>query len=149
MRARLFLRSAAVLTLLLGIGHMLGRPWTPANDPQASAIVAAMKSHAMHVMGFDRTFMDFYGGFGLILGVNLLAGGVILWMLGDLVITEPARTRRIAAVLLVMNLIITAISGVYLFTAPLVLSGAVTLCLVAAIFVPSRARAAEPVRGAS
>src|SRR5215470_16059136 len=125
MRAKLFLRSAAILTLLLGIGHMMGRPWTPANDPLANAVVAAMKSHTMHVMGFDRTFMDFYGGFGLILGVNLLAGGVILWMLADLVSTEPIRTRRIAVVFLVMNLVITAISGIYLFTAPLVLSGAV------------------------
>ncbi len=147
MRARLFLRCAAVLTLLLGIGHMLGRPWTPANDPLASVVVAAMKSHTMHVMGFDRTFMDFYGGFGLILGVNLLAGGVTLWLLADLVITEPRRTRRIAAVFFVMNLVITAISGMYLFTAPLVLSGAVTLCLALALFAPSRATLTAGVSG--
>lgn len=140
MRARLFLRSAAVLTLLLGIGHLMGRPWTPANDPLASAVVVAMKSHTMHVMGFDRTFMDFYVSFGLILGVNLLAGGVILWMLGDLVITEPARTRRIAVVFLIMNLIITAISGLYLFAAPMVLSGAVTLCLAIAALSNPRDR---------
>jgi hypothetical protein len=127
---------------------MMGRPWTPTNDPLASAVVVAMKSHTMHVMGFDRTFMDFYGGFGLILGVNLLASAVILWMLADLAITEPARTRRIAAVFLVMNLLVTAISGIYLFTAPLVLSGAVTLCLAAAVFVPSPPTA-QTVRAAS
>jgi hypothetical protein len=139
MRARLFLRSAAVLTLLLGIGHMMGRPWTPKNDLLAGAVTEAMKSHRMHVMGFDRTFMDFYQGFGVTLGVNLLAEGVVLWMLGGLVITEPARTRQIATVLFVMSLLNTAICGIYLFTAPLVLSGAVTLCLAAAVFAPSRA----------
>jgi hypothetical protein len=138
MRARLFLRSAAVLTLLLGIGHLLGRPWTPANDPLAQAVVVAMKSHDMHVMGFDRTFMDFYVGFGLILGANLLAEAVLLWMLADLVGSEPSKTRRITTVFLVMNVAITALSGIYLFTAPLVLSGAVTLCLTAAIATPAR-----------
>ena len=89
MRARLYLRCAAVLTLVLGVGHRLGRPWTPANDLGAKVVVAAMQAHSMHVMGFDRTMMDFYGGFGLILGVNLLAEAVILWI----VVPAVRRTR--------------------------------------------------------
>jgi hypothetical protein len=141
MRARLYLRIAAVLTLLLGVGHMLGRPWTPANDLGAKVVVAAMKSHSMHVMGFDRTMMDFYDGFGLMLGVNLLAQAVILWLVADLVTSEPTRARRIAAVFLVMNVAVTALAAVYLFTAPLVFSAAVTLCLAAAVLAPSRATA--------
>jgi hypothetical protein len=136
MRAKLFLRSAAVLTLLLGIGHMMGRPWTPANDPLANVVVVAMKSHRMHVMGFDRTLMDFYSGFGLTLGVNLLAEAVILWLLADLVTSEPTRVRRLTVVFFLMSLINTAIAGIYLFTAPLVLSGVVTLCLAAAAASP-------------
>ncbi len=139
MRTGLWLRAAAVLTLLLGVGHMMGRPWAPVNDPQTVAVMDAMKSHSMHVMGFDRTFMDFYGGFGLMLGVNLLASAVILWMLADLVPHEPTRARRIAAVFFVMNSIITALAGVYLFTAPLVMSAAVTVCLGVAVLAPSRA----------
>ncbi len=138
MRTGLWLRAAAVLTLLLGVGHMMGRPWTPANDPQAAAVVDAMKSHSMHVMGFDRTFMDFYGGFGLIVGVNLLGEAVLLWMLADLVPHEPTRARRIAAVFFLMNLIVTALAGGYLFTAPLVLSAAVTVCLGVAVLAPAR-----------
>ncbi len=138
MRTGRWLRIAAVLTLLLGVGHMMGRPWTPANDPQAVAVVDAMKSHLMHVMGFDRTFMDFYGGFGLMLGVNLLAEAVLLWMLADLVPHQPTRARRIAAVFFVMNIIITALAGVYLFAAPLVMSAAVTVCLGVAVLAPSR-----------
>lgn len=139
MSARLYLRSAAVLTLLLGVGHLLGRPWTPANDLGAKIVVAAMQAHSMHVMGFDRTMMDFYGGFGLILGVNLLAEAVILWLLADLARSDPTRARHIAVVLLVMNLAATVLAAAYLFTAPLVLSAAVTLCLGAAVFAPSRA----------
>lgn len=133
MRASLCLRSAAVLTLLLGVGHFLGRPWTPANDLGAKVVVAAMEAHSMHVMGFDRTMMDFYSGFGLMLGVNLLAEAAILWLVADLANSDPTRARRLAGVLLVMNLAVTVLAGAYLFTAPLVLSAAVTLCLGAAV----------------
>jgi hypothetical protein len=139
MRARLYLRSAAVLTLLLGVGHLLGRPWVPANDLGAKVVVVAMKSHSMQVMGFDRTMMDFYGGFGLIVGVNLLAEAVLLWLVAELVSSDATRARRIAAVFLVMNAAVTALAAAYLFTAPLVLSAAVTLCLGAAVLAPARA----------
>jgi hypothetical protein len=138
MRARLYLRCAAVLTLLLGVGHILGRPWIPANDLGAKVVVVAMKSHSMQVMGFDRTMMDFYGGFGLIVGVNLLAEAVLLWLVAELVSSDATRARRIAAVFLVMNAAVTALAAAYLFTAPLVLSAAVTLCLGAAVLAPAR-----------
>jgi len=138
MRARLYLRIAAALTLLLGVGHLLGRPWTPANDVGAKVVVAAMKTHSMHVMGFDRTMMDFYGGFGLMLGVNLLAEAVVLWLVADLASSDRTRARRIAGVLLVMNLAVTVLAAAYLFTAPLVMSAAVTLCLGAAVLPPPR-----------
>jgi len=138
MGARLYLRSAAVLTLLLGVGHMLGKPWVPANDLGATVVAAAMKSHSMHVMGFDRTLMDFYGGFGLILGVNLLAEAALLWLVADLVSSDATRARRIAAVLFVMNAAVTVLSALYLFTAPLLFSAGVTLCLGAAVLAPRR-----------
>jgi hypothetical protein len=117
---------------------MMGRPWAPKDDRQALAVIDAMKSHQMHVMGFARTFMDFYGGFGLMLGVNLLAESVLLWMVADLVPKEPTQARRIAGVFFLMNVIITALAGVYLFTAPLVMSAAVTVCLGVAVLAPSR-----------
>jgi hypothetical protein len=138
MRPKLFLRSAAVVTLLLGVGHLMGRPWTPTNDPRSQAVVDAMTSHPMHVMGFQRTFMDFYSGFGLIIGANLLAQAVLLWMVADLVTPAPTQARRIAAVFFVMNVAATVLAGLYLFTAPLVLSGLVTLCLAAAVATPFR-----------
>jgi hypothetical protein len=137
MKPTFFLRSAAVLTLLLGVGHMIGKPWIPAKDPQAMTAVAAMTSHRMHVMGFDRTFMDFYVGFGLMLGVYLLAQAAMLWMLAGLSSIEPVRARRMAAVFFIANVGQTILSGAYLFTLPLVFSGFVALCLGAAVVIPS------------
>src|ERR1700730_772719 len=132
MKATFFLRSAAALTLLLGVGHMIGKPWTPSKDPQAATVVGAMTSHRVHVMGFDRSFMDFYVGFGLMLGVYLLAQAALLWMIAGLAGSEPVRARQMAAVLFIANVAQTILAGAYLFTVPLVLSGAVTLCLGAA-----------------
>ena len=139
MKPAFFLRSAAALTLLLGVGHLIGKPWTPSKDPLAATVVAAMKSHRMHVMGFDRTFMDFYVGFGLMLGVFLLAQAVLLWMLAGLSRSEPVQARRMAAVFFVANVGQAIISGAYLFAAPLVFSAIVALCLGAAVVIPTGA----------
>jgi hypothetical protein len=133
MKPTFLLRSAAALTLLLGVGHMIGKPWTPSKDPQAATVVEAMTSHRMHVMGFDRSFMDFYVGFGLMLGVYLLAQAALLWMIAGLAMSEPVRARQMAVVLLIANVAQTILGGAYLFTLPLVFSGAVTLCLGAAV----------------
>jgi hypothetical protein len=133
MKPTFFLRSAAALTLLLGVGHMIGKPWTPSKDPQAATVVEAMTSHRMHVMGFDRSFMDFYVGFGLMLGVYLLAQAALLWMIAGLAGSEPVRARQMAAVLFIANVALTILADAYLFTLPLVLTGAVTLCLGAAV----------------
>jgi hypothetical protein len=139
MRATVFLRSAAVLTFLMGVGHSIGSPWTPASDPLTVAVVAAMKSHRMHVMGFDRTFMDFYRGFGWTLSVDMFAQAVLLWMLTNFAQQDPLRARQVAVVFFVANAVQTVLAGVFLFTAPLVLSALIALCLGVAIIIPARA----------
>jgi hypothetical protein len=137
MKPTLLLRSAAVVTLLLGVGHMLGKPWTPTYDPQAVAVVETMKSHRVRITGFDRTFMDFYLGFGWMVGIYLLGQAVLLWMLVGFASSEPARVRRIVAVFFIVNVVQTIIAAEYLFTVPLVMSGMVALCLGAAVVIPS------------
>ena len=137
MQPTLFLRSAAIVSLLLGTGHMLGKPWTPTFDPGAAAVVATMKSQRVHVEGFDRSFMDFYLGFGWMVGVYLLAQAVVLWMLVGLAAGEPARLRRLAGVFFIANLVQTIVAAQYLFTLPLVMSGIVAFCLGAAVIMPT------------
>jgi hypothetical protein len=143
MQPSLFLRIAAALTLLLGIGHMMGRPWTPAQDPLTVAVTAAMKSHRMHVMGFQRTMMEFYVGFGLTIGINLLLQAVLLWLVADLASREPRRVRVIAAMFFIANAAVTVVAGMYLFTVPLVFSAIVTLFLGLAVFAPLKGASAR------
>jgi len=144
MNPKVLLRIAAVITLLLGVGHLMGRPWAPANDPFALVVVGAMKSHSMHVMGFDRTFMDFYQGFGWMLGITLFVQAAVLWLVAGLLEGDPMRAVWIAAVFFLANVVQTVLAGVYLFTAPLVMSALVTLCLGAAVLSARSLTRARP-----
>jgi hypothetical protein len=129
MKPPVFVRVAAVLTLLLGVGHLLGKPWLPAKDPLTIAVKAAMESHHIHVMGFDRTVMDFYVGFGVTIGINLLMQAFLLWITADLARRDPARARAMTLVFFIANAAVTVISGVYLFLLPVLFAAIVTLFL--------------------
>ena len=99
MNAKLFLRSAAVITLLLTVGHMLGSPWTPVHTPTGLAVVTAMKSYRFPAMGFERTYYEFYVGFGWMLGAYAAAHAVIFWQLAGLSSQFPGKLRPLVAVL--------------------------------------------------
>jgi hypothetical protein len=129
MKPSLFLRLAAVISLLIAVGHTLGRPWTPRLDAQGAAVVDAMQSYHMNVMGSERTYFDFYLGFGWIVGVYLLAQTVLLWFLAGFGATEAARARPFVAVFFVANLLITGLDSRFLFAVPLIMSAVITLCL--------------------
>ena len=101
----------------------------PGHDVLSAGVVAAMKAREMHVMGFDRSYFDFYVGFGMALGVFLGAQAVLLWLLAGFATGEPARARPAIAVFFAANLAITVLNAIYLFTAPLVMTGIVALCL--------------------
>jgi hypothetical protein len=141
MKANIFLRVAAVVTLLQCAGHILGRPWTMTHNVRSAAVVDAMKAYRFNVMGFERSYFDFYSGFGLVLGVYLLAQAAVLWNLAALAGSGVARIRPIIEILCVANLAVTVLEWRFLFTAPLIMSGVITLSLALA-FVSAHARQA-------
>ena len=141
MKSSTWLRIAALVTALQGIGHLIGQPWTPGKDVLSAGVVAAMQAHEMHVMGFDRSYFDFYVGFGWDLGVFVAVQAVLLWQLAGLAQAEPARVRPAVAVFFAANLVLTGLNARFLFTAPLVTTAAIALCLALAL-LPARARAA-------
>lgn len=147
MKPRMFLRIASVVSLLQGVGHMLGRPWTPSHDAQGAAVTEAMKSYHVHVMGFDRSYMDFYVGFGLILGVFIVVQAALLWQLAAFASTEPARTRPMVVAFLIANLTIAMLEGAFLFAAPLIASGIIALCLGLAVVTARRGSVQAAVAG--
>jgi len=67
MTTSLWLRFAALITLLYCAGHTMGMPWTPATGSQETAVIDAMKSARFDALGSERTYWQFYFGFGLII----------------------------------------------------------------------------------
>jgi hypothetical protein len=133
MTSKHWLRAAALISLLLGSGHMLGRPWLPVADDQGRAVVDAMRFYRFDVMGLSRSYWDFHLGFGWMLAAYLLGHAVLYWQLSGLSVHSWIAARCIVAVLLIESLILTALAWTFLFRIPLMMTAAITLCLAFAL----------------
>jgi hypothetical protein len=145
MKAFHFLRIAAVITLLYFAGHTAGMPWTPYTDSEAQPVLETMKNHSFEAEGFKGTYWDLYFGFGLIVSVYLLVQAAVLWQLASLAKIDAIRVRPIVASFLVGFIINAALSWKYFFIVPVVMAGAIALCLAIALVLASRTQAAQPV----
>ena len=76
MTSRVLYRVAAVLILLFDLGHSAGFPWS---DPKWGVDISAMKTTRFPILGFSRTYWDFYVGFGLFVSVFLLLAALLAW----------------------------------------------------------------------
>lgn len=135
MTTRLIYRIAAVLILLFNLGHSAGYPWS---DPRWGVDLGVFQSSHFKVMGFTRTYWNFYVGFGLFVSIFLLLAAILAWQLGSL----PAETRRLmrgtAWALAVCFAAVTVLSWMYFFTIPIVFSGVITVCLIVAAWRSAR-----------
>src|SRR5579863_1950590 len=143
MKASVFYRIAAVLLLLLDAGHTSGFPWS---DPQWGVDLGAMRSTHFYIMGFSRTYWDFYVGFGLTISVILLLAVVLAWQLGSLPPESLARMRGTAWTFALCFAAITVLDWKYFFIIPIVFSIAITLCLTAAAWLVPKQVSRTPLR---
>ena len=93
-----WLRISAVLTFLTAAGHTLGgrKLWSPIGS---NAVLDAMKSTHFDVSGFDRTYLDFYLGFGYSISVFQLMLAVLLWQIARLADSDPDSARPMIVVI--------------------------------------------------
>jgi hypothetical protein len=129
MRASVLYRIAAILLLLLDAGHTSGFPWS---DPKWGVDLGSMQSTHFYIMGFSRTYWDFYVGFGLFVSVILLLAVALAWQLGGLPPESLALMRGTAWTFALCFAAITALNWKYFFMAPIVFSSLITVCLTAA-----------------
>jgi len=135
MRASMFYRTAAVLLLLLDAGHTSGCPWS---DPNWGVDLVSMRSTHFSIMGFSRTYWDFYVGFGLFISAFLLLAVVLAWQLGSLPPESLALMRPTSWAFALCFVAITVLSWKYLFTIPIVFSIVITMCLTAAAWLSAK-----------
>jgi hypothetical protein len=129
MKASTLYRIAAVLLLLFDAGHSSGFPWS---DPNWGVDLGSVRSTHFYIMGFSRTYWDFYAGFGLFVSVFLLLAVVLAWQLGSLPPESLALMRSTAWAFALCFAAITVLSWKYFFTVPIVFSLAITVCLTGA-----------------
>ncbi len=131
MNSSLFYRIAAVLILLFAIGHTVG---FLQSDPSwgVDALLSSMKSIHFNLQGFNRSYWDFFVGFGFFVTVFLLFAAVLAWQLGGLPIETRAQMRGIAWTFALCFAAITVLSWRYFFAIPLAFSFLITVCLILA-----------------
>jgi len=143
MKAPLLLRIASIITLLLAVGHTSGGLsfWSPAGETE---VLRAMRSFHFDAGGVSRTYLDFYLGFGFIIGVYLLAQAVVLWQLASMAKADPIRVRPLVGSFLLASVVSIFLSWRFIFLLPVVSFTAVAVCLGLAFYAAGKRQEDRP-----
>jgi RsiW-degrading membrane proteinase PrsW (M82 family) len=129
MKQLILLRTASVLTLIFCAGHTYGALNPSSRGPEEAAVFMAMQAYPFAIMGVRRTHWDFYRGFSLLFSVTLLMLAVLLWQLGGIARSDPAKARPLIATLCLGYIGFTVLCGTFFFTAPSAVSAAAAICI--------------------
>lgn len=137
MSTTIWLRVSAVVALLFAVGHFLGgrQNWSPVTD---NPVLESMRTVRFSVMGVDRSYLDFYMGFGHTITVNLLLQSLLLWMLGDAARKHVALVRPMIAVFLGAAALSGVIAWRYILPIPAFCSLALCATLIVALIAAQR-----------
>lgn len=136
MKASLLYRIGSVLLILFALGHTLGFRRV---DPRwgVDSIIAALRSTHFDVQGLNRTYWDFYVGFGLFVTILLVFVAVLSWQLGGLSKESLSLMPLVTWGLAACFILVTFLSWKYFFLVPTIFSAVVTICFVLAAWVAS------------
>ncbi len=140
MKASILYRTASVLIFLFALGHTFGFRQV---DPKwgVDSLVSSMRSTQFQTQGFERSYWEFYVGFGLFVSIFLFFGSVLAWHFARFSAPMPASARLPAWGLTVVFLCVAILSWQYFFLLPILFSSAITALLALAAW---RSSAAAP-----
>jgi hypothetical protein len=132
MKTPLALRIASIVMFLFAAGHSLGGmdAWSPAGETD---VLRAMRSVSFHAVGVDRTYLDFYMGFGWTLSIFMLLQAVLLWQIAAMAKADPLRVRPMIASFLVATIAAAAVSWKLILPVPVIFLAIIAACLAAAL----------------
>ena len=148
MRPTLLYRVDAVILVLFTVGHTVGFRQV---DPQwgIDAVVTGMKVVSFQVLGMQRTYWDFFVGFGLFVSVLQLFAALVAWQLATLDPSVLAGMGLIRWGFVVAFVGISGLSWRYFFPIPILFSLAIALCLALAAWSGGRIGAESSARRVS
>lgn len=125
MKMTTWLRGASVLSVLLALGHTAGglQHWSP---PGETEVLQSMGTFRFDALGSNRSYLDFYLGFGYIISLYMLAQGLLLWQLASL---ADSRVRPMVATFLAVSVGATALDWALFFVVPTVSNLVISICL--------------------
>jgi hypothetical protein len=134
MTTKLLLRIASLISLVFTAGHSLGglQKWSPMGENE---VLKAMTAVRFDTMGANRSYLDFFMGFGWSITVAMLLQTLLLWQLASLAHPDPARVRPMIAVFALATLASGVIAWRFIFPIPALFAGALAIVLVAAYVV--------------
>lgn len=120
--------------MLFALGHTIGFRQV---DPRwgADNVVDGMRSVTFPVQGLNRSYWDFFSGFGLFVSVFLVFAAVLAWQLGSMSRERLSGMPGVRWSLAICLVFIAVLSWRYFFVAPGVFSTLVALGLVGAAWL--------------
>ena len=111
------LRIAAVISALFAVGHGLGglKKWSPMGD---NDVLRQMTAVHFQTMGANRSYLDFYLGFGWSLTIAMLLQTFLLWQAASLARDNVAIVRPMTAAFILATIASAVISWCFLFPVP-------------------------------
>ena len=139
MRAWIWFRSLAVLLAVFAAGHTLGTaaPHVTRGAREA-ALFDAMQSFRFPIMGFTRTYWEFYRGFAITISVLLFGLMVMAWQVGTIAKRAGRDALPMAVTLQCMCIALFAVGCFFFFGGPIALSAAATAVSTIAVINLSR-----------
>ena len=124
----IWFRALAVILAFFTLGHTLGTRHAITTAPGEAAVITGMQGYRVPVMGFLRSYWDFYRGFSVTISVLLAALAVIAWQTAALSRRSPREAIPFAYTLLIALFANAIVSFSYFFTAPMVTSTLAVVC---------------------
>jgi hypothetical protein len=117
MTTTVWLRISSVIALLCAAGHTLGglKYWSPMGD---NPVLQAMRASHFNTMGANRSYFDFYMGFGHALSVAQVMLAILLWQLASLARTNALTVRPMIVVIAVATVVTGVIAWHFIFPVP-------------------------------
>jgi hypothetical protein len=129
-KSSIWFRATAALFVFFALSHTIGFLQPPVPDSPTAPVYSAMRQVHAPIMGFMRSYLDFYRGFGLSVTVEFLVLGLIAWQLASLSVRQPRAALPLAVTLLIGSIGTVVVSFVYFFAAPMVVSAITLACAV-------------------
>ena len=129
MKTSLFYRIAFVLLILFAVGHTLGFRRV---DPRwgVDSLIQQLRSTHFDAQGFNRSYWDFFTGFGFFVTILLFFAAIVSWQLGSLPKESLSSMSLITWGVAICFIVVMFLSYQYFFMVPVVFSGATAVCLI-------------------